>query len=549
MDVNTAIVKALEQAGVDTVFGGSGQVNGSMMLALRDSDIIKTIAVRNEQAASFMACGYAMFSDKLGVCFSTGGPGEFNLFSGLAVAYSDSLPVLAISGYVSESVEGMGALNESSGKNRTPDSRAMFSATTKKSFIISKADEACDILEEAINLAFEGRPGPVHIHVPKDITTAEVRNYRKIHVRVKPVLPDPLVVSQAADSIKNALKRQEKILLLVGYGVFRSGAGRSVLEFAEKYQVPFITTMDGKGIMPENHPLSLGVYGTSGDPGALDYFEKAEMVIALGNSFAQNATFNYKNVYTDKTLIHINIDKNELGKVYKPDYPVHSDIKPAVKVLMEMLSSEEISVKPAAISRDKYYDRELEYTGDKIHPGILAQIISRNLPPDTILLGDAGSGMLWLNCYTELSRNQHFQNPGSFGPMASHVNGAIGVKCANPDRPVVCVPGDGAYMMGGFELITCVDNNIPLVWVILNNGEFNIIKKFLLNMFGDYAFMKFSNPDWVQFAEACGAVGYRAATAEEFEKQFVEALKQKRPVLIDAVIDPDLYPPFNLGKV
>ncbi len=549
MDVNTAIVRALEIIGVDTVFGGSGQVNGSMMLALRDSEKIRTIAVRNEQAASFMACGYAMFSDKLGVCFSTGGPGEFNLFSGLAVAYSDSLPVLAISGYVSQVIEGKGALNESSGKNRTPDSRAMFGATTKKSFIISRAEYACDIIEEAINLAFEGRPGPVHIHVPKDITTAEVPNYREIMLRIEPILPDPLIIMNAADAVSKALSRNAKLGLLVGYGTFRSKAGQAALEFAEKYNIPFMTTMDGKGIMPENHPLSLGVYGTSGDPGALEYFEQAEMIIAMGNSFAQNATFNYKNLYGDKTLIHINIDKNELGKVYKPDYAIHSDIKPAIKMLAERLAENQ----PAALNHDykidKYYDKVLENSGDKMHPGILSQIISRSLPPGSILLGDAGSGMLWLNCYTQLAGGQNFQNPGSFGPMASHVNGAIGIKCANPSKTVVCVPGDGAYLMGGWELLTCVENNIPVIWIILNNGEYNIVKKFLMNIYGDYAFMKFTNPDFVKFAEACGAAGFRAETPEEFEAAYSQALALNKPVLIDAVIDPDLYPPFSLGKV
>ncbi len=301
MHVNAVIVKTLEDIGVTAAFGGSGQVNGSMMLALRDSNI-RTIAVKNEQAASFMTCGYAMYSNKLGVCFATGGPGEFNLFSGLAVALSDSLPVLAISGYVSEVVEGKGALNESSGKNRTPDTRAMFNAVTKKSFLIRKPEQACDVLEEALNLAFEGRPGPVHIHVPKDVTVMEVPNYREIKLDIKPVLPDKSMITAAANAIASAIGRKAKIGLLTGYGSIRSGALKDILDFAEKYQIPFMTTMDAKGSMPENHPLSLGVYGTSGDPGALEYFENSELIIAMGNSFAQNATFNYKDIYSGKTL-------------------------------------------------------------------------------------------------------------------------------------------------------------------------------------------------------------------------------------------------------
>lgn len=172
MDVNQTIVNLLEQTGGDHVFGGSGQVNASMLLALAKTDRIRTIIVNNEQAASFMAAGYAMFSNRLGVCFATGGPGAFNLFSGLAVAYSDSLPVLAITGYTSAAMRGKGALNESTGLSRTPDSHAMFAATTKKSYILEDASRLIEVVEDAVRTAFEGRPGPVHIHVPKDVAAA-----------------------------------------------------------------------------------------------------------------------------------------------------------------------------------------------------------------------------------------------------------------------------------------------------------------------------------------------------------------------------------------
>jgi acetolactate synthase-1/2/3 large subunit len=189
MDVNQSVVRILESLGIDHMFGGSGQVNASMLLSLKKSRQIKTVIVRNEQAASFMACGYAMFSDKLGVCFATGGPGAFNLFSGMAVAYYDSLPILGITGYTSMSGRGKGSLNESTGQNRTPDSHKMFAATTKKSYILEHANDTCDIVEEALNIAYEGRPGPVHIHIPKDVTGAPVTNFRDITIDIKPVLP------------------------------------------------------------------------------------------------------------------------------------------------------------------------------------------------------------------------------------------------------------------------------------------------------------------------------------------------------------------------
>lgn len=157
--------------------------------------------------------------------------------------------------------------------------------------------------------------------------------------------------------------------------------------------------------------------------------------------------------------------------------------------------------------------------------------------------------MLWLNCYLHLTKNQRYQNPGSFGPMASHVNGSIGVKAANPDKTVICGCGDGAYLMAGFELLTAVQHDIPVVWVIFNNGEFNVIKKLLLNLWGEQAFMQFKNPDYVKYAKACGAKGYRVEKIEDFEKIFKRAVRSKKPVLIDVVVESEVYPPFSLSKV
>ncbi|MBQ9214380.1 MAG: thiamine pyrophosphate-binding protein [Bacteroidales bacterium] len=551
MDVNQTIVKVLEDIGVKHVFGGSGQVNASMLLALRDSKQIKTIIIRNEQAASFMACGYTMFNPgNLGVCFATGGPGAFNLFSGMAVALSDSLPLLAITGYTSMSQRGKGALNESTGLSRTPDSQVMFSATCKKSFIIENADDTCDILEEALNLAFEGRPGPVHIHIPKDITTAEVKNFRPVKLNIKPVQPKDSEIRHAADIISDSLKKGKKMLALIGYGCIRSGAKDELLQLVEKYQIPFVQTMDAKGYLPENHKLCLGMYGSSGDKAANDYFKQAETVIAMGNSFAQNATFAFRpDLYSGKELIHINIDPVEIGKVYKPQAPVLSDIKPALLQILAILSKEAFSVKTPELSQEKYYNNAPHLDAKKMFAGDMVRLLSDNLPENAIVMGDAGSHMLWLSSYLQLNKNQRYQNPGSFGPMASHTNGAIGVKCANPDKVVIAGVGDGCYQMAGFELMTAVQYNIPVIWIIFNNNEFNIIKKFLLNMYNDEAFMTFDNPDFVKYAECCGAKGFRVNKLDEFVPALKEAIALNKPCIIDVLVDNEQYPPFNLGKV
>lgn len=552
MDVNQTIVKVLEDFGVQYVFGGSGQVNASMLLALRDSKKIKTIIIRNEQAASFMACGYTMFNpDHLGVCFATGGPGAFNLFSGMAVALSDSLPVLAITGYTSMSQRGKGALNESTGLCRTPDSQAMFAATTKKSYILERAEDTCDILEDAINTAFDGRPGPVHIHIPKDVTTAEVTNYRPIPFHVRKVCAEKSVLQNVADVLADAIRRQKKILALIGYGCIRSKASAELKQLIEKYQIPFVQTMDAKGFLPENHPLCLGMYGTSGDKAANTYFDGADVVLAMGNSFAQNATFSFKpDLFQGKQLIHINIDPAEVNKVYQADIPVVSDVKPALQTLLELMEEQNIPEQSVPVLPQGHYYEEPEHRDAKrIFPGDIVRLLSDNLPENAIVMGDAGSHMLWLSCYLKLSKNQRYQNPGSFGPMASHTNGCIGVKCANPDKVVIAGVGDGCYQMAGFELMTAVQYNIPVIWIVFNNSEFNIIKKFLLNMYNDEAYMQFDNPDFVKYAEACGAKGYRVEKLDEFVPALQEAIALNKPCIIDVLVDSDVYPPFSLGKV
>lgn len=551
MDVNQTIVKILEDVGVKHVFGGSGQVNASMLLALRDSKQIKTVIIRNEQAASFMACGYTMFNPKnLGVCFATGGPGAFNLFSGLAVALFDSLPVLAITGYTSMGQRGKGALNESTGLNRTPDSHKMFQATTKKSYIIERAEDTCDILEDALNTALGGRPGPVHIHIPKDITTAEVPNFRPIKINIEPVRASESTLKSAAELLAESIRSGKKMLALIGYGCIRSEAKQELLELIDTFQIPFVQTMDAKGLLPENHPLCLGVFGTSGDEAANAYFKEAEVVLAMGNSFAQNATFAFNpDLYKGKKLIHINIDPVEINKVYPADVAVVSDVKPALQVINAYLMAMHLTAQKPVLPEGRYYLNAPHADDSHIFPGDLVRLLSQNLPEDAIVMGDAGSHMLWLSCYLQLNKNQRYQNPGSFGPMACHTNGCIGVKCANPDKLVIAGVGDGCYQMAGFELMTAVQYNIPVIWIIFNNSEFNIIKKFLLGMYGDQAYMQFDNPDYVKYAESCGAKGYRVEKLEEFLPALQDAIALNKPCLIDVLVDSEVYPPSNLGRV
>jgi len=539
MRIYDAIFRGLESIGVDAAFGGAGENAAGAMIALKHSKKIRPIVTRHEQAAAFAACGYAMFTDKLGVCWATAGPGAFNLFSGLAVAMSDSYPVLAISGYASLEWGGKGSLNETSGLNRTPDSQAMFTATTKKSWLLKDVNQTMDVLEEAVNVAFEGRPGPVHIHVPENLMHhgVEVTNYRDLKLKVAPVLPDPARLAEIADYLADAFAKNKKVVALVGFGAIRSGAGPEVRRLIERFQLPLLTTLDGKGIIEESHPLAVGVFCDSGHAAAWKAFLEADVVLAVGNSLNQHATFGYRpDLFEGRTLIHINISNTEIDKAYKADYALVSDAKPALAALIKALEAKVGQRPRAAVDNRDYEARLLLDRPGGIHPGKLAQTIGRLLPPRGIVLADAGAHLAWLGYFIELEDGQNFRKPGTFGPMAGHVNGAIGLQLAHPDRSVVVGCGDGCYSLSGFELMTAVEHKLPIVWVIFNDGEFKLIKLFQLQAFHETGLVEFENPDFAAYARACKADGYTVDTIEDFEQAYAAALAARRPAVIDAKI-------------
>jgi len=548
MRVYDAIVRALESVGVDVAFGGAGENAAFMMIALKHSKI-RPIVVRNEQAASFMACGYAIYSGRLGVCWATAGPGAFNLFSGLAVAMSDSYPVLAISGMSAREWKGRGALNETSGLGRTPDAVRMFAATTKGSWLLDDPAKTCDVMEAAVNLAFDGRPGPVHIHVPEDLTKhgMSVDNYRDIQLNVRPVLPDDGQIAIAADLLADAIRQKKKVLGLFGYGAVRGNANAEMRAFVERFQIPFVTTLDGKGIIPEDHPLGLGVFADSGHASAAKAFLRADVVLAVGNSFAQHATFDFfPDLFKNKTLIHINISAAEINKVYPAACAIVSEAKPAIVSLTKELASSIGPVPAIQVEKDRHLTAPiLNLEPDHIHPGQMARSLSKLLPQNSIVLADAGAHLAWLSYYLVLSEGQHYHKPGSFGPMAWAVNGGLGTKCAFPDRTVVVGCGDGGYLLSGFELLTAVQYNIPVIWIVFDDSEFKLIKMFQITACGEYALVDFTNPDFGEYAKACGAQGFRVDTLEQFESAFREALASGKPTVIDAHISRLAIPHYS----
>jgi acetolactate synthase-1/2/3 large subunit len=550
MRIHEAIVKGLESIGVEAAFGGAGENAAGMMMALDKSEKIKGIITRHEQGAAFMACGYAMYTNKLGVCWATAGPGAFNFFNGLGMAMSDSYPILAITGYANKEWEGLGSLNETSGLSNTPHSREMFKYCTKGSWHLDDVNDTMDVLEEALNCAYRGRPGPVHISISGHLTHKgqEVTNYRDPRLVVEPVLPDPARVEEIAAVLAEAFGKGKSVIALVGFGAIQSGAGAAVKQLIERFQIPLITTLDAKGIVAESHPLSIGVFADAGHASAAKAFMAADVVLAIGNAFNQHATYNYwKGLFDGKTLIHVNLSAMEIDKVYKADYALVSDAKPAVEAICAALEPKVGARPPAQVDNRDYESRRIAGVPFKIHPGRMAQIIGRLLPANAILLADAGAHLAWLGYYVDLEEGQHFRKPGEFGPMAGHTNGAIGVKVANPDRTVVVGCGDGCYSLAGFELMTAVEHNIPVIWVIFNDFEFKLIKLYQLSEYQKTGLVEFQNPDFAAHAEACGAKGYSVNDEDEFEEAFKDALASNRPCVIDARITRWAIPHYSIS--
>ena len=547
MRVSESIVAGLEDFGVEVAFGGAGETATGMMLAINDSSI-RGIITRHEQAASFMACGYAMYTRKLGVCWATAGPGAFNFFSGLGMAMSDSYPVLAITGYANRQWTGKGSLNETSGLRNTPDSQAMFKACSKGSWMIDHPDRTCDVLEEAVHCAMSGRPGPVHIAIPGEFGAKghDVTNHRSLKLNIDPVIPDTKRVAEVAEALAQAFERGKSVVALVGFGAIRSGAGPAILSFVERFQVPVLTTLDGKGIIEENHPLNIGVFCDSGHASAWKAFMEADLVLAVGNAFNQHATFNYwEELFQDRKLIHINISDDEIDKAYKADWAIVADARLAIEALHKELEPRVGGREPPKVDGRDYEWRRIIGVPQKIHPGRMAQIIGRLLPERAIVLADAGAHLAWLGYYLELGDGQHFRKAGEFGPMAAHTNGAIGLKAAHPDRTIVVGCGDGCYSLSGFELMTAVEHDLPVIWVIFNDREFKLIKIYQVSEYFDSGLVEFKNPDFAAYAKACGANGYSVHSEDEFEQAFADALASGRPCVIDAHITRWAIPHFS----
>ena len=549
-----ALVEALKREGVKVIFGIIGGAIMPVYDALKDSGI-RHVLVRHEQCAAHAADGYARASGRPGVCMATSGPGATNLVTGIANAYMDSSPIIAITGQVNmfsantAYMIGRDAFQEA-------DIIGITTPITKHNYQPGSASEIPRVVKEAFYIATTGRPGPVLIDLPKDVQTGRAEMVFPDSVKIrgyKPVTdPHPLQVKKAANLLLNA----ERPIILSGGGVILSGASQELLALAEFLMIPVATSFMGKGSIPENHPLSLGCIGMHGSKLANNVILDADVLLAVGVRFSDRSTGTLDTFCPDAKIIHIDIDAAEIGKNVDVDVPIVADAKKALKaiynIVVESVERREETEWFRRISemRERMKE-EIDYT-DELKPPILLKELRKLLPKDSIVTTEVGQNQMWASLYFKVYKPRTFISSGGLGTMGFGFPAAIGAKAAFPERFVLDIAGDGSFIMTEQDLATSVTEDLPVTVVVLNNSTLGMVAQWQRLFFGKrYVAVNLQGlPDFVKLADAYGARGARVGSLEEFRRAIKEAMKADVTTVIDVPIPPEenVFPMIPPGK-
>ena len=547
------LVKMLEANNVKYVFGVPGGHLLKFYDALYYNKKLIPILTKHESGASFMATGYAQVSNEIGVCTGTVGPGATNLTTGVASAYMDSIPLFIITAQVGESIVGKGGLQEATGVGRTIDHVGLFKGMTKYSERIVNVNKIRESFRNEMRLALNGRPGPVHLDIMANTLASNVEindsllneKITRLHTAASP--DDVEKAAQLILSSKNPA-------ILAGAGAL--GANKEILELVETYNIPIATTIRGKGIIPEDNELSLGCVGLYGTNVANKYLRSnIDVLIGIGTSFSEFTTHAWDLRFQPSTaLIQIDIDAWEIGKNYPASVGLIGDANLVLRQLLTVLGNKGTHKKNVDSNKIIQMKKQREYFADvkmssddmPLKPQRFMKLLRDTLPEDTIVFGDIGNTLPWLESYFQALKPNTFFICSSLASMGYGVSASIGGQLAAGDRKVVCVCGDGDFQMQGMEVVTAVNYGIPVIWFVLNNQSLAMIADLQKIIFGGRKIAsEFKNPDFVKLAEAMGAVGLRITRPEEVEPVVKEAIKNRKPTVIDVLIDPNEAPPFD----
>ncbi|MEZ0537510.1 biosynthetic-type acetolactate synthase large subunit [Caldicellulosiruptoraceae bacterium PP1] len=528
------IIECLKEQGVKEIFGypGGAALNIYDSLYKHQDEIIHYLT-SHEQHASHAADGYARASGKVGVVFTTSGPGATNIVTGLATAYMDSVPVVAITGQVATSLLGKDSFQE-------VDITGITMPITKHNFIVKDVNNLANTIRKAFDIARSGRPGPVLVDVCKDVTSALV-DYDKIEIDTNK--KQEIIISSKED-IEEAIEiinESQRPFICAGGGVISSEASEELLKFVETINAPIATTLMGLGGMPSLHPNYTGLVGMHGSRTSNYAVLNCDLLIAVGARFSDRVISRVDKFAPKAKIIHIDIDPAEIDKNVGSDIALVGDVKNILKILNESLNKKTNS---EWINKIREWKKEypLSYPNDgKLHPQYIIERISALTNNDAIITTEVGQNQIWAAQFYKYQRPRQFISSGGLGTMGYGFGAAIGAKIAKKDKIVIDVAGDGSFRMNSGELSTAVHYNIPVIIALMNNGVLGMVRQWQ-DLFYEKRFSQTTlnrPPDFVKLAEAYGALGIRVKTPEEVDTAIIKAIESGRPTIIDFVLDMD----------
>lgn len=525
------VLETLKEQGVDTIFGYPGGTILNIFDELyKYGDTFKHVLTSHEQGASHAADGYSRATGKVGVCFATSGPGSTNLVTGIATAYMDSVPVVAITCNYATSGLGRDSFQE-------VDICGITMPITKHNFQVKTVEELAPTIRRAFKIAMSGRKGPVLVDIPKDITSAECEyTPEPAQQPDEPVHPKSNSFDRAVELIRNA----KKPLIYAGGGAVLSSVGEDLITFAEKIDAPVVSSLMGLGAFPNGHPLHIGLIGMHGHFEANKAAHDCDVLIVAGARFSDRVAGNRKKFAPNAEILHIDIDAAEMDKNIVSNYHLRGDLAQLIPELTRAVEQLDHSEWKKEINSYRKPFVQLQI-GDYVNPQTLIEKIDEATADDTIIVTDVGQHQLWAAQFYKFTQPRTFLSSGGLGTMGYSMGAAIGGQMGCPDKQVVMFAGDGGFHMNLSELATMASYNVPVKMFIMNNTVLGMVRQwqklFYDNRFSDTDPHRVT--DFVKVAEAFGVKGMRINTNDEIDAVLKEALAYDGPVLVDCRISPD----------
>ncbi|MCT1999131.1 acetolactate synthase large subunit [Brachybacterium muris] len=545
-----ALVQSLEHAGAEVVFGLPGGAILPTYDPLMDAQKLRHVLVRHEQGAGHAASGYAHATGRVGVCLATSGPGATNLITPIADAQMDSIPMVAITGQVGSSFIGTDAFQEA-------DIVGMTMPVTKHNFLVKDAAEIPKVIKQAFHIASTGRPGVVLVDVTKDAQQATAEFVWPETLDLPGYRPQPRPHTKQIREAASLLMQARRPVFLLGGGVIRGRASQRVTELIDTSGAPFVTTLMGRGALPDSHPSHLGMPGMHGTVAAVSALQRADLIVAIGARFDDRVTGRLDSFAPNATIVHADIDPAEISKNRTADVPIvgqAAEVATALTAeLRERIAADDTRDYESwwstlAMLRDTYPLGWTETADGYTAPQKVISRIGEISGPDSIYVAGVGQHQMWSSQFIRYERPNSWINSGGLGTMGYSVPAAMGAKVGRPDTTVWAIDGDGCFQMTNQELATCVINDIPIKVAVINNSSLGMVRQWQ-NLFYDkrYSHTDLNTghgtrriPDFVKLADAYGAAGLRCERDEDIDATIEQAMEiNDRPVVVDFQVSAD----------